>query len=102
AALRFGDDVTLQLKRRKGVVFHDGEPFNAEAVRFTFQRVLDPEQKSPNRANVAEIARIDVVDDYTINLITRQPYAPLVNRLIDFAIVPPKSVAEKVHQGTPL
>jgi len=70
---RFVDDVTLQLKLRKGVVFHDGEPFNAEAVRFTFQRVLDPEQKSPNRANVAEIARIDVVDGYTVNLITRQP-----------------------------
>ncbi len=29
----------------------------AEAARFTFQRVLDPEQKSPNRANLAEIAR---------------------------------------------
>ena len=70
---RFVDDVTLQLKLRKGVVFHDGEPFNAEAVRFTFQRVLDPEQKSPNRANVGEIARIDVVDGYTVNLITRQP-----------------------------
>ena len=99
---RFVDDVTLQLKLRKGVVFHDGEPFNAEAVRFTFQRVLDPEQKSPNRATVAEIARVDVVDDYTVNLITRQPYAPLVNRLIDFAIVPPKYVAEKGNQGIAL
>ena len=99
---RFVDDVTLQLKLRKGVVFHDGEPFNAEAVRFTFLRVLDPEQKSPNRANVAEITRIDVVDDYTVNLITRQPYAPLVNRLIDFAIVPPKYVQEKGNQGIAL
>src|SRR5262244_2157040 len=99
---RFVDDVTLQLKLRKGVVFHDGEPFNAEAVRFTFQRVLDLEQKSPNRATVAEIARVDVVDDYTVNLITRQPYAPLVNRLIDFATVPPKYVAEKGNQGIAL
>jgi len=99
---RFVDDVTLQLKLRKGVVFHDGEPFNAEAVRFTFQRVLDPEQKSPNRANVGEIARIDVVDDYTVNLVTRQPYAPLVNRLLDFAIAPPKYVAEKGNPGIAL
>jgi peptide/nickel transport system substrate-binding protein len=96
---RLVDDVTWQLKLRKGVVFHDGEPFNAEAVRFTFQRVLDPEQKSPNRANVAEITRVEVVDDYTVNLITRQPYAPLINRLLDFAIVPPKYVAEKGNQG---
>jgi len=99
---RLVDDVTWQLKLRKGVVFHDGEPFNAEAVRFTFQRVLDPEQKSPNRANVAEIARVEVVDDYTVNLITRQPYAPLINRLLDFAIVPPKYVAEKGNQGMAL
>jgi len=99
---RLVDDVTWQLKLRKGVVFHDGEPFNAEAVRFTFQRVLDPEQKSPNRANVAEIARVEVVDDYTVNLVTRQPYAPLINRLLDFAIVPPKYVAEKGNQGMAL
>jgi peptide/nickel transport system substrate-binding protein len=94
---RLVDDVTWQLKLRRGVVFHDGEPFNAEAVRFTFQRVLDPEQKSPNRANVAEM-----VDDYTVNLVTRQPYAPLINRLLDFAMVPPKYVAEKGNQGMAL
>jgi len=99
---RLVDEVTWQLKLRRGVVFHDGEPFNAEAVRFTFQRVLDPEQKSPNRANVAEIVRVEVVDDYTVNLVTRQPYAPLVNRLLDFAIVPPKYVAEKGNQGMAL
>ncbi|HYS94191.1 MAG TPA: ABC transporter substrate-binding protein [Candidatus Acidoferrales bacterium] len=99
---RLVDDVTWQLKLRRGVVFHDGEPFNAETVRFTFQRVLDPEQKSPNRANVAEIVRVEVVDDYTVNVVTRQPYAPLINRLLDFAMVPPKYVAEKGNQGMAL
>ena len=77
------DDLTLQLKLRRGVVFHNGEPFNAEAVRFTFERVLDPNQKSPNRANVGEVARVEMLDDYTLNLVLRQPYAPLLNRLID-------------------
>src|SRR5437867_12822498 len=57
------DDNTWQLRLRRGVNFHDGEPFNAEAVRFTFQRVLDPEQRSPNRATIAEIIRVDIVDD---------------------------------------
>ena len=96
------DDVTWQLRLRRGVVFHDGEPFNAEAVRFTFERVLDPNQKSPNRANVGEVARVEVVDDYTVNLVLRQPYAPLLNRLIDFPIVPPKYTAEKGNQGLAL
>jgi len=96
------DDLTLQLKLRRGVVFHNGEPFNAEAVRFTFERVLDPNQKSPNRANVGEVARVDVLDDHTLNLVLRQPYAPLLNRLIDFPIVPPKYTAEKGNQGLAL
>jgi peptide/nickel transport system substrate-binding protein len=99
---RLVDDTTWQLKLRRGVVFHDGEPFNAEAARFTFQRVLDPEQKSPNRANMAEIARVDVIDDYTVNLVSRQPYAPLINRLLDFPMVPPKYTAEKGNQGMAL
>jgi peptide/nickel transport system substrate-binding protein len=96
------DDLTLQLRLRRGVVFHDGEPFNAEAVRFTFDRVLDPNQKSPNRANIGEVARVDVVDDYTVNLVLRQPYAPLLNRLVDFPMVPPKYTAEKGNQGLAL
>ena len=96
------DDTTWQFALRRGVVFHDGEPFNAEAVRFTIQRVLDPNQKSPNRANVAEIARVDVVDDATINIVTSRPYAPLLNRLVDFPIVPPRYTAEKGNQGLAL
>ena len=99
---RLLDDRTWQFRLRRGVVFHDGEPFNAEAVRFTFQRVLAPEQKSPNRATVSEIVQIDVLDDYTVNLVTKNPYAPLINRLIDFAIVPPKYTAEKGNQGLAL
>jgi peptide/nickel transport system substrate-binding protein len=96
------DDTTWQFKLRKGVVFHDGERFDAEAVRFTIQRVLDPNQKSPNRANIAEISRVDVLDDWTVNLVTQQPYAPLINRLIDFPILPPRYTAEKGNQAVAL
>ena len=96
------DDTTWQFALRRGVVFHDGEPFNAEAVRFTIQHVLDPNQKSPNRANVAEMVRVDVIDEATINIVTSRPYAPLLNRLVDFPIVPPRYTAEKGNQGLAL
>ncbi|PYN60450.1 MAG: hypothetical protein DMD92_06875 [Candidatus Rokuibacteriota bacterium] len=99
---RLLDDRTWQFRLRRDVVFHDGEPFNAEAVRFTVQRVLDPNQKSPNRANIAEVVRVDVVDDLTVNLITRQPYAPLPNRLVDFPMVPPKYTAAHGNPGLAL
>ena len=96
------DDRTWQLKLRRGVTFHNGEPFNAEAVRFTFQRVLNPEQKSPNRATVSEVERVDVVDDLTVDLVLRAPHAPFLVRLIDFPMVPPKYTAEKGNQGLAL
>jgi peptide/nickel transport system substrate-binding protein len=99
---RLLDDTTWQFRLRKGVVFHNGEPFNAEAVRFTVQRVLDPNQKSPNRANIAEVSKVEVVDEFTVRLVTRQPYAPFLNRLIDFPIVPPRYTAEKGDQGLAL
>jgi peptide/nickel transport system substrate-binding protein len=99
---RLLNDTTWQFKLRRGVVFHDGEPFNAEAVRFTIQRVLDPEQKSPNRANIGEIVRVEAVDDVTVNLVTGKPYAALLNRLIDFPILPPRYTAEKGNQGMAL
>ncbi len=101
-AWKLVDDTTWQFRLRRNVVFHDGELFNAEAVRFTVERVLDPNQKSPNRANIAEIVRVDVLDDFTLNLVTRQPYAVLLNRLVDFPIVPPKYTAQKGNLGQAL
>ena len=99
---RLVDETTWQFRLRRGVVFHNGEPFNAEAVRFTIQRVLDPEQKSPNRANLGEVGRVDVVDDLTVNVVTRQAYVPLLNRLIDFPIVPPRYTADRGNAGLAL
>jgi peptide/nickel transport system substrate-binding protein len=96
------NDTTWQFKLRRGVVFHDGEPFNAAAVRFTIERVLDPEQKSPNRATIGEIARVEVLDDATVNVVTARPYAPLLNRLVDFPILPPRYTAEKGNAGMAL
>src|SRR5579871_4118788 len=47
---------TLQFKLRRGVTFHDGEPFNADAVKFTFDRLLGPEgAKGPQQGNYKSI-----------------------------------------------
>ena len=67
-------------------------------VTVGLKRVLDPNQKSPNRANIAEITRVDVVDESTVNLVTAKPYAPLLARLIDFPMLPPKATAERGPQ----
>ncbi len=62
-----GKAVTFHL--REGVLFHDGTPFNAQAVEFGLKRVLDPDLASPHHKKYAGIIEaVEVVDDLTITL----------------------------------
>jgi peptide/nickel transport system substrate-binding protein len=63
------------------VKFHDGTPFNAAAVKATFDRIRDPETKSPRRSALAAITDIKVVDDNTVALATKEPFAPLLAQI---------------------
>lgn len=90
------DDTTWEFKLRENVTFHDGEPFNAEAVKKSFERILDPEVASPRLFIFEMISAIDVVDEYTLRLTTDYPFAPLLSHLAHpaGAIVSPKSIDE--------
>ena len=98
------DDTTWEFKLRRGVRFHNGEEFNAEAVKFSIERVLNPEQKSPSRGQNVLIDRVDVVDPYTIRIVTKKPMPMLLERFTapgytgTIPIVPPKYVKEKGDQ----
>src|SRR5215475_11870449 len=85
---RLVDELTWEFKLRQGVKFHNGEPFNAATVKYNFERVLNPDQKSPQRGNIDWIARVDVADDYTMRLITKEPYPIVPERLTNFQMVP--------------
>jgi peptide/nickel transport system substrate-binding protein len=74
-----GLDYTFHLE--EGVTFHDGTPFNAEAVKFTFERVLDPEFGSPFLGDYTMIDSIEVVDDSTVVFHLQYPHGPFVRRL---------------------
>ncbi len=87
---------TWEFKLRRGVKFHNGEEFNAEAVKFSIERVLNPEQKARWRWAFADIERIDVVDPYTVRIATKHPFPTLITNLgFTMPIVPPKYVREK-------
>lgn len=62
---------------RKNVKFHDGTPFNAEAVKKNFERVLNPENNLKRRPLFNMIKSIDVVSEYVVNIVTNEPFGAL-------------------------
>ncbi len=82
----------LTMKLRQGVVFHDGEPFNAEAVKFNLERSLN-QPGSARRSEIVSVKSVDVVDPYTVRLNLSEPSAPLLAALSDRAgmMISPKA-----------
>ena len=67
---------------RKGVKFHDGTPFNAQAVKFTLDRVLDPATASQGaRISIGPYEKSEVVDDYTVRITLKEAFAPFLQNL---------------------
>jgi peptide/nickel transport system substrate-binding protein len=86
------NDLTWELKLRKDVRFHNGEAFNAEAVKFSIDREQDPANKAPWRMQREWIKEVKIVDDYTVHLITKEPNPIPDQYLVTTYIVPPKYV----------
>lgn len=71
------DGLTYTIHLRKNVKFSDGTPFDAKALKLTFDRALDPKMRVPMRFLIVMIKDVTVVDDYTIQLHLKYPFAPL-------------------------
>lgn len=90
------DDLTWEFYLREGVTFHDGAPFNAEAVKKNFERILDDDIASPRKKLFAMIEEMTVVDEHTIQFKTSYPFAPLLSNLAHYSggIISPKAIDE--------
>lgn len=86
------DHKALTLKLRKGVTFHDGEKFDAAAVKFNLDRHKNM-PGSNRRGELAPVSSIEVVDDSTVRLLLSTPFSPLLAQLADRAgmMVSPKA-----------
>jgi len=93
---------TWTFRLRDDVTWHDGAPFTADDVAFTFQAIFDP--KVPNSSkHVLTVAgkpiRAEVVDPHTVKLILAEPFAPLLNS-IAFGILPKHILGPALADGT--
>jgi peptide/nickel transport system substrate-binding protein len=86
------DGKTVTIRLRPGVKFHDGEPFDAAAAKFSLDRHLSM-QGSFRRAEIAQVDSVAVVDPLTIRLALKSPFSPLLAQLTDRAgmMVSPKA-----------
>ena len=73
------DGKTVTIKLRPGVKFHDGTPFDAEAAKFSLDRHRSM-VGSFRKPELAAVDHIDVVDPLTINILLKNPFAPLIAR----------------------
>jgi peptide/nickel transport system substrate-binding protein len=72
-SLKSTDAVTWTLKLRDGVKFSDGTPYDAAAVKFNWERALNPANRAPCMVNVQGISQMTVVDPLTLQVVLKAP-----------------------------
>ena len=92
------NDTTWEFKLRKGVKFHNGEPFTAASVKATIDYALDPASKThfASASYWGLVKEVVVVDDFTVRFVTKQPWPNLVDSasLTNSLIMPAKALKE--------
>ncbi len=85
------DETTYVFKLREGVTFHNGQPFSAEDVKYTFDRILDPAVGSRLAAYYSGVQSVTVIDPLTVEFKLKAPDAAFLRYLAtnpDGVIVP--------------
>src|SRR6195256_5225886 len=75
------DGLTYIVKLKKGIKFHDGTDFKADAVKANFDRVTNPDNKLKRYGLYSNIAKTEVVDDYTARITLKTAFSAFINNL---------------------
>jgi peptide/nickel transport system substrate-binding protein len=89
------DGMSVTIKLRPNVKFHDGEKFDADAAKYSLDRHMTM-TGSFRKPELAAVDRVEVVDPFTIKIVLKTPFAPLIAQLADRAgmMVSPKAARE--------
>ena len=95
------DGLVYTVKLKKGIKFHDGTDFNAEAVKVTFDRVTNPDNKLKRYNLYKNIAKTEVVDPSTVRFTLKEPFSPFINTLAhpSGVIISPAALAKYGNKG---
>jgi peptide/nickel transport system substrate-binding protein len=91
------DGLEYTFHLRQDVKFHNGEAFNANAVKFTYDRIADPATKSLSRSLIGPYDRTEVIDDYTAKVVLTAPFSPFLTYnavVVGVRPVSPKAYAD--------
>jgi peptide/nickel transport system substrate-binding protein len=94
------DETTWQMTLREGITFHNGEPFNAEAARYTIERILADETALVH-PQWTFLSEINVIDEYTIEFVTAAPEPAFLSKMAGTGcqVVPPAYTEEVGTEG---
>ncbi|MBW3663888.1 MAG: ABC transporter substrate-binding protein [Actinobacteria bacterium] len=96
------DETTWEFTVREGVTFHNGEPFNAESVAFSVNRIIDPEFNSEQISFFNTITGAEAVDDTTVRITTDGPDPVLPSRMYWMKMVEPVSAEDAGFAENPV
>jgi peptide/nickel transport system substrate-binding protein len=101
------DGRTWTFNLREGVTFHNGDPFTANDVVFSINRIKDPEVASPRAGDFAVVDSVEATDDLTVVFNLSQPFSPLLTKLafstnviVSEAVITEHGDAQDVVVGT--
>jgi peptide/nickel transport system substrate-binding protein len=95
-----GDGLEYRFHLRKDVKFHNGQPLTSSDVKYSFERILDPEVKSTRRPYFAgTFESATAIDDHTVVVRLKSPDVVFMNKVAAFVAIVPKQYTESLAPG---
>ncbi|MBN1621393.1 MAG: peptide-binding protein [Endomicrobiales bacterium] len=70
------DGLVITFYLRKNVLWHDGKKFTAEDVKFTFEKLIDPDVRTPYGSDYLLVKKFEIIDPYTLRITYKEPFSP--------------------------
>lgn len=93
------DGTTWEFVLRDDITFTNGERLTAHSVKYTVDHFRDPELNAPSIAQFGLIESVEVIDDYTMRIVTSEPFPALPAIMTEFWIIPEGHTTEVTGQG---